>query len=267
MKKILIISIVAICLWYMSIAPSNNRDWSPDQAVLPYAEIKGDMVTVYNIRNFTYTSTSQYVPAYYDKTFDVKTLQTVDYIVEPFEGIGAAHTFLSFGFENGSFVALSAEIRKEKGEMFTAWKGLLKRYELMYVIADERDVVKLRTNYRKDPVYIYPVKTTPEKMKALFVDMLEGANNLKENPEFYNTITNNCARVIAKHTNKITPGRVPWWNISLIFPKHSDIFASELGLIEAPEGIEKAREKHKVNDLAEKYADSPDFSQKIRSGR
>lgn len=251
----------------MSLVPSNNRDWSPDQTVLPYAEINKNKATIYNIRNFTYTSTTEYKPAYYDKTFDVDTLQTVDYIVEPFEGIGAAHTFISFGFEDGSFVAVSAEIRKEKGEIFSALKGMLKRYELMYVIADEQDVVKLRTNYRKDPVYIYPVKTTPEKMKALFVDMLQGANNLKENPEFYNTITNNCTRVIARHTNKITPGRIPWWNISLILPKYSDILASELGLIETPDGILKAREKHKVNDLAEKYADSSDFSQKIRSGK
>ncbi len=267
MKRFLLVCLVAFVIWYVSVPPSNARDWSPDQAVLPYAEISENKVAVYNIRNFTYRSTSDYTPAYYNKTFSLDKLATVDYIVEPFEGIGAAHTFLSFGFTDGSFVAISVEIRKEKGEIFKAWKGVLKRYELMYVIADERDVVKLRSNYRNDPVYIYPVKTTQENMQALFVDMLQGANNLKENPEFYNTVTNNCTIVIADHVNNVTPGKIPWWNLNLILPKNSDKLALKLGLIEALDGIEAAREKYKVNELAEKYADSPDFSQKIRSGR
>lgn len=267
MKKIILVCLIVFIAWYITTEPSNTRDWSPDQATLPSADISGNSITVHNIRNFTYKSTSDYTANYYDKTFDLDKIATVDYIVEPFEGIGAAHTFLSFGFEDGSFVAISVEIRKEKGETFSVWKGVLKRYELMYVVADERDVIKLRSNYRKDPVYIYEVKTSKAKVQALFVNMIEGINGLKEKPKFYNTLTNNCTIIIADHVNNITPGKIPWWNPSLIFPKNSDVLALKLGLIEAPDGIEKAREKYKVNDLAEKYADAPDFSQKIRSGR
>ena len=108
---------------------------------------------VRNIRNTTYRSTTDYTPAYYDKTFDLDKLTSVWYIVEPFSNWkGAAHTFLSFGFEDDEYLAISVEIRKEEGEGFSAFKGLFKQYEVIYVIADERDVITVRTNHRRDDV-------------------------------------------------------------------------------------------------------------------
>ena len=246
-------------------SPSNDRDWLTDQTILAHAEIQKDFVTIKNIRNFSYASTTSYAVNYYDKTFDLNKIKKVWYIVEPFSGIpGSAHTFLSFEFEGNEFVSISVEIRKEKGESFSPIRGLFNQYELIYIIADERDAIKLRSNYRKDLVYVYPVKTSKEKIRELFVDMLERANELKENPEFYNTIVNNCTTNIAVHVNEIATDRIPLLNLRLVFPENSDRLAYELGLLDTDLTFEEARERYFINDRALMYADDPDFSIKIR---
>lgn len=260
----ILLVVIAYTALIFIVRPSNDRDWATDQAVLPYAEINGDQVSVHNIRNFSYTSTSDYTPAYYDATFDLNKIKNIYFVVEPFSGyVGAAHTFLSFEFDGDKFVSISVEIRKEKGESFSAVKGLLRQYELTYVIADERDVVKLRSNYRHDKVFVYPVKTTPEKMRAVFLSMVERTNKLKAEPEFYNTIASNCTTNIAKHVNQISPKRVPW-DITFILPEEADRYVYKLGLIDNALPFDETRAEHFINDMAEQYADSPDFSLKIR---
>jgi hypothetical protein len=241
-----------------------DRDWNLDQAVLPKISINGNAVRIENIRNFEYRSTTDYTPRYYDKNFFLDQIKSVDYMVEPFSGnSGAAHTLLSFGFKDGSYVAISVEIRKEKGESFSPVKGLLRQYELMYVIADERDVIKLRTNYRKDQVFLYPIKATPEQARELFLDMLERAQKLQAKPEMYNTLTNTCTTNIVAHVNKLSPDRVSW-NKNILLPATSDKYAYDLGLIDTDLSFEEARKKFNINERAEKYADSPDFSKLIR---
>ena len=261
---IIALIILAYVILVIVVRPSNDRDWALDQAVLPSAEINGNQVAIKNIRNFSYTTTTDYTPGYYDATFDLSKIKNVYYIVEPFSGyVGAAHTFLTFEFEGDKFVSISVEIRKEKGESFSAVKGVLRQYELMYVVADERDVVKLRSNYRKDKVFVYPIKTTPEKMREVFVSMVTRANTLKEKPEFYNTLVSNCTTNLARHVNEITPGRVSW-NITYLLPENSDKYVYDRGMIDTTLPFEEARTAHYINDLAKKYADSPDFSLKIR---
>jgi hypothetical protein len=134
----------------------------------------------------------------------------------------------------------------------------------MYVIADERDVIKLRSNYRKDLVYVYPIKTTEEKAQALFLDMINRTNNLKDHPEFYNTITDNCTTNIVHHVDKITPDRVPLFNLRILLPANSDKLAYDLGLIDTDLTFEQARVRYFINDRAMKYAADPNFSIKIR---
>ncbi len=252
---------------------TNDRVWNLDQAVLPHSVVNNDLVTIYNIRNFTYRSTTDYTPNYYDKTFDLRKLKKVWYVVEPFSGIpGSAHTFLSFEFEGDSpetntdneFVSISVEIRKEKGEAFHPVKGLLNQYEIMYVIADEKDVVKLRSNYRKDLVYVYPAKATPEKVQTLFMNMLNRSNELNRDPEFYNTITNTCTTNIVSHINSVTPKKVPFYDLRVFFPENSDLLAHELGLIDTDLSFENMRKRYFINEKALKYADAEDFSLKIR---
>ena len=255
---------MTILITHLLTKPSNDRDWTADQSVLPYAEISENLVSIRNIRNFFYASTTSYTAAYYDKTFDLDKIKAVYYIVEPFSGLaGSAHTFLSFEFEEDEFVAISIEIRKEKGEKFSPLKGLFNQYEITYVIADERDVVKLRSNFRKDLVYVYPIRTTKEKMSAVFIDMVTRASTLREKPEFYNTLTNTCTTNIMRHANNITPKRIPL-SYKVLLPAYSDRLAYDLGLIDTDLSFEEAREKFLINDRAEEFANEPDFSKKIR---
>jgi hypothetical protein len=223
----------------------------------------GDTVFVDTIRNFTYTSTSDYSPSYYNKRIDLNTVKSVDFIVEPFESIGAAHTFLSFGFDDGSYLAISVEIRKEVGESFSPWKGVLRQFELMYVIADERDVIDLRVNHRKDTVYLYPALVSREDARALFVHILTRAQKLAQEPEFYNTLVSNCTTNIVAHVNTLRDEPLTW-DYRMLFPEDSDVLAKDLGLIAQGMTIEEAREKYRINERAEQYADDPEFSKKIR---
>lgn len=245
--------------------PANARDWSPDQAVLPVAEFQGSLVTVRNIRNFRYESVDRYVPAYYDKTFDLRKLESAWFVVEPFGGAALAHTFVSFGFGGNDFVAISVEIRKEKGESFSPLQGLMRQYEIMYVVGDERDLIGLRTNHRKDTVYLYPMRTTRERMQKMFVAMLQRANALAARPEFYNTLTNTCTTNLVRHVNELVPGRVPL-HPAVFLPGYSDRLAYKLGLIDTNLPFEEARKHFRINERAEKYADDPEFSLRIRFG-
>lgn len=259
----LVLAAAAYAAAVVFIRPSTNRDWSADQRVLPVAELNGPLVTVRNIRNFDYQSVDRYTPAYYDKTFDLRRLDSVWFFVEPFGKGGAAHTFVGFGFGGRDYVAISVEIRKERGESFSVLKGLLRQYELMYVVGDERDLVKLRTNYRNDPVHLYRIRTTPERMRTMFVSMLRRANHLAEHPEFYNTLTNTCTTNLVRHVNEIAPRRVPF-SPAVLFPAHSDKLAYDLGLLDTTLPFEEARRRALINPLARRYADDPEFSRRIR---
>ncbi len=273
LKKFIVTPILSIAIFllisFLTVnlltKPSNNRTWNDDQKILPYSEQHNNLITIHNIRNFTYASTTSYTQDYYDKTFDLDTLKGAWFVVEPFDGVpGSAHTFLSFEFDNNEFLSISIEIRKEKGESFDPLLAFYNRYELIYVIADERDVIKLRSNYRKDSVYLYPARGTKTAFKELFLDMLQRANALKEKPEFYNTLTNNCTTNIVKHVNKISPKSIPFFTLQSIFPKYSDKLAYKLGLIDTNLTFEDARARYLINGKAMKYSEDENFSRKIR---
>lgn len=244
--------------------PALDRNWSPDQAIPARATIEGDTVTITNVRNFTYRSTTDYTPGYYDTTVKLSDLARVDFIVEPFGSVGAAHTFVSFGFKDGQQLAVSAEIRKEVGESFSPWLGVLRQYELMYVIADERDVIGLRANHRQHDVYLYPTTATIEEGKQLFVNMLTRANALMTTPEFYNTVTSNCTTNIVHHINELRDEPLSY-DFRMLLPAEADALAQELGFIAGEESIDEARAKYRINDRAAESADAADFSSRIRT--
>ncbi len=244
--------------------PSNDRVWSEDQAILPFAEIEGNEVTIRNIRNFRYEPEGRQRAAYYDRTFDLRQLESVWFIVVPFGSIeGIAHTFVSFGFGPQGYVAISAEIRKEQGETYSPLRGLLRQYELMYVIGDERDLIQLRTHVHKDDVHLYPVRTDPAKMRTMFLEMIERANKLAREPEFYNTVTNSCTMNLVRHVNTISPRRVPF-SYRVLLPGYSDSLALELGLIDTDVPLDELRKRFRINERAERFADDPEFSARIR---
>jgi hypothetical protein len=260
----IIICATTIAIVFANISPSNDREWSADQDVLPDVWINGDTVSILNVRDNDYRSTDDYTVSYYDKTYDLNGLESAWFVMEPFAGSAdAAHTMVSFGFENGDYVAISVEVRKEKDESFSPWKGLLKQYEIMYVIADERDVIRLRSNYRHDDVYLYPVRADKSDLRALFLDMVRRAQELKKQPEFYNTIFNNCTNSIVGHVNRIAPGRIPW-NKSFVFTGKSDRYAYDIGLIDTDLPFDEARKAFRINDSALRADQDPDFSRAIR---
>jgi hypothetical protein len=255
---------VAYLVLVAFVRPSNNRDWSPDQDRLATATFSGDSISIHNIRNVDYRSTTDYDVHWEDRTYNLKKLESVWFIVEPFSGWrGPAHTFLSFGFSDGQYIAISVEIRKEKGESFSPLKGLLRQYELVYVIGDEHDLIGLRANYRHDAVYLYKIKTSPEKMRELFLSMLKRANHVAENPEFYNTLTNTCTTNIVDHINVIAPGRIPF-SYKTILPAYADDLTYDLDLIDTALPRDQYRAAHQINQQAKQGADSHGFSEAIR---
>jgi hypothetical protein len=247
--------------------PSNNRDWAPDQERLAWAEIEGRKVRVHNVRNARYRSTTDYDIAWEDRSYDLDRLQSAWFVIEPFERDwqGPAHTLMSFGFAGDDYLAVSVEIRKEKGEGFSPWKGMLRQYEVMYVIGDERDLIQLRTNHRRDPVYLYPVRAPRERIEQMLASMLRRANRLREKPEHYNTLTNTCTTNIVRHVNELVPGRVPW-SYKVLLPGYSDELAYELGLIDTELPFPEAKRRFRIDDDALGATGREDFSQKIRQG-
>ena len=177
------LSLLALTVWLFSLEPSNDREWQSDAAVLASATIEGDMVTVHNMRNFDYRSEFDYTPAYYDKRYDLGQIEGGDRVAVYWRGPHIAHVFLSFAFSDGEHVAISIESRKEKGEAYSTFKGFFRQYELNYVVGDERDLIRLRSNYRRDPpedVYVYRTAMPKEGAKRLFLEYMREINALKQ---------------------------------------------------------------------------------------
>ena len=234
---------------------------------MPLASFDGDAVTIENLRHATYRSTEDYDVRWCRRRFDLGAIERVDFVVEPFASWrGPAHTFLTFGFSDGEYVAISVEIRKEQGESFSALKGVFKQYEIMYVVGDERDLIGLRVNYRKNPVYVYPVKASEEQVRELFVAMLERANELAKQPEFYNTLTNTCTTNIVRHMEELTGEDLPM-NMQILFPGYSDSLAFDLGLVDYEGRLEQARRRFRIPACPSEEVDGCVWSRQIRQGR
>jgi hypothetical protein len=250
--------------------PSLQSDWQDQLAVIPNAEFNDDFVTVRNVRNFRYYPTEADMhPAYYDKTYDLNQIKKVWYVTEPFnENKVAAHTFVSFEFNDGDFLSISIEARKTKGQTYSIWKGMLHSYPLIYIAADERDVLLMRANLRKDKVYVYPAKLKkPENARLLLVDMLQKMNELSStNPRWYNTLFANCTSSIAEHINKLTPGRISMFSWQLWLTASADELALNHGLLDTNLSIKQAREKYNINEISERVGDVPNYSIEIRKG-
>jgi hypothetical protein len=256
----------ALLTWWQGILPSNSRDWQTDVAVIPYATIEGDMVTVHNIRNFAYRSEADYTPAYYDRRFDLRKLNRVDLVAAYWMGPAIAHVFLSFGFADGHHLAVSIETRKEKGESYSTIKGFFRQYELFYVVGDERDVIRLRTNYRRNPaedIYVYPLVAPMENGRRVFLEYMNRINALNARPEFYNTLTTNCTTNIWLNS-RVNPAHVPFsWKILL--SGYVPEFLYEQGRLGSnDEPFSEIQQRAYINPRAQEAGNAADFSRRIR---
>ncbi|MBN1548128.1 MAG: DUF4105 domain-containing protein [Syntrophaceae bacterium] len=253
-----------ILIWWLNIPPSNDRDWQPDVAVLPYAIFDGNMVTIHNIRNCGYRTETDYTVRYYDRTFDLGKLKTADLFLVYWGSPYIAHTMISFGFDGGNYVCFSIETRKEIGEDYSSIKGFFKQYEITYVIADERDLVRLRTNYRHENVYLYQLNIKPDFIRKVFLDYLRQVNRLREKPEWYNALTENCTTAIRARVRPYNPNAKFDWRI--IVNGFVDQFIYEQKTLSQKLPFAELKAKSYVNLRGQAADKDPEFSLRIREG-
>lgn len=266
-RRRIALGVLAVWLLWFCRTPSDRLDWTPDQARTPVATFDGNSVSVENFRFAAYRSEDDYDVAWQERTFDLDKLETVDFAVEPFASWrGPAHTLLSFGFSDGRHVAISVEIRKERGESFSPLGGLFRQFELMYVVGDERDLIGLRVNVRKSPVYLFPIRASRQQVRELFVSMLQRANDLHRRPEFYNTLTSTCTTNIVRHLEEVARTDVPF-DLRVVLPGYSDELAFEMGLIDFDGSIADARQRFLIAGPVPVGPDGPAWSRAVRRQR
>lgn len=248
--------------------PSNDRKWQPDVARLPYAEVAGGQVVVHNVRNCLYRSETDYTPRYETRRYNLAELRTGDVFLVDWGLHKVAHTMVSFGFADGQYLCFSIETRKEVGESYSALKGLFRQYEVIFVAADERDLVRLRTDFRTgETVRLYRmVRAGPEVVRGVFLDYLSRINRLAKQPEWYNAVTENCMvgffQIARKHTR---PGGGRWhW--SVLLNGYADRHAYERGNLDQSLPFEVLKERSVINDRARAAGDGEGFYKAIREG-
>jgi len=262
---VFVVAFALVLLIWGEARPSNDRDWQPELAVLPYATIDGDLVTVHNVRNVDYRSETDFTPAYYDRTFDLQRLDRVDLVAAYWMGPAIAHLFLTFGFGD-DHLAISIEARKDRTKPYGTLRGFFRQYELVYVVADERDAIRGRTNYRNSPpeqIYLFRLMAPIENGRRIFLDYMRDINELREHPRFYNTLTTNCTTMIFTHS-AVNPGHLPYsWKVLL--SGYTPEYAYERGRLNQSLPFEELKERSHINAAARAADQASDFSRRIRA--
>lgn len=259
-----LLPVVAVAVWWASIPPSKTRDWSPDVARTARAAFHGSSVTIQNVRNFKYRSESDYDQRWDRRTYNLDRIRGVDLFLSFWGPTQIAHTIASWEFDDGQYLAISIETRKEKGESYSALRGFFRQYELYYVVADERDLIGLRTNSRGEQVYLYRTRVPASQARALLVDYLHEVNRLADHPRWYNALTQNCTTTIRGHAqNAGAGGRLDW---RLLANGHVDQLLYERGQIDTDLPFAVLRARSNITERAKASDDSPDFSARIRRG-
>jgi Domain of unknown function (DUF4105) len=253
-----------IIVAWLQIKPSHDRDWVASVAKLPSVTFEGDQAKVRNIRNFDYKTEKDFSVRYYDKTFDLNKIESIDYILVYWDGNEAvAHTILSFGFSDGEYLSVSVETRLERGEPQSGLRGLFKQYESIYILGDEKDLLRLRTNYRKEDVFLYPTTADPQIVRKMFKAIMERVNQIASEPEFYNTLSHSCFTSLASDFEKIIARR-SFFDYRRIANGYSDEILYENGWIDSKLSFEDTKRLHYVNQYVTADVDDVNYSIKIR---
>jgi Domain of unknown function (DUF4105) len=263
------LTILGLCMalaWVTLQSPRQVRTWSPEQSRLAQVSMEGPRVTINNVRDFPPdVPASDAVARYVKHDYDLDALDSVWFVLVPFSEAwrGPAHSFISFGFKDGRYLAVSIEGRREVGESYGMVAGLLRRFELIYVLGEERDLIGRRVAQASHDLYLYRINAQPEALRAAFLGVMNRAEGLRKTPEFYNTLLNNCTSNLIDHVNQVVPGKIRWdWR--RLFPGYADEMALELGMIETKLTLEEARRNFRVNDRVREHLNAPDFSARIR---
>lgn len=255
---------VVVLSWWLTLEPRNDRHWLPDQARLARAEIEGDNLTIYNVRNFNYRTETDFDERWETRTFDLRQLNALDLYLVYWGSPHIAHTMMSWAFADGQHLTVSIETRKELGESYSAVRGFFRNYELYYVVGDERDLVKLRSKVRGEDVYLYRLQTKPEHPRLLLMEYIRNINELNTKAQWYNAATTNCTTTIQTHIGHIAPDN-PWsWKI--LANGHLDSLAHARGTIANSLPFEELRRRSYINPIANKTSSEENFSAVVRAG-
>jgi hypothetical protein len=254
-----------IILYWITISPSNEGDWQPDVARLPSGVLQGDRLTMRNVRNVDYRSETDYTVRYEDRTYDLSKLRGLDLFVIYWGSPVIAHTIMSWQFDGSPPLAISIETRKRVGQEYSAIEGFFKQYTIIYVVADERDVIRLRTNYRGEEVYLYRLKTPLPQARALLLDYVRSMNELVDHPQFYNALTDNCTTTIRRHVTHLDP-QAPPFDWRMIANGYIDELMYERGNVETRMPFPELRARSRINARAKTADQDPAFFLRIREG-
>jgi hypothetical protein len=250
--------------WWLTLKPSNDRAWQPDVSKTAWAEINGDEVTVHNVRNCDYRTETDFTPHWETRTVRPSQITGMDVAINYWGSPWIAHPIVSFQFSDGLPLCFSIETRKTVGQQYSTLEGFYRQYTLIYVVADERDVVRLRTNYRREDVYLYHTLASPTQARERFREYINTVNVLHENPRWYNAVTSNCTTSI--RTQRAANLRAPWdWRI-LLNGKADEMLYQDHAIATGGLSFSKLKQRSMINQRARAANDDPDFSRAIREG-
>jgi len=261
----LVLTAAVFTCYFAFMHPNPNLEWESDHARVPHVSIQGNKIHIANVRDFDWQSSHGVTPTFVDRDYDLNAINSMNYVLCPLRGFdGIAHVFVCFGFSGGRHVAVSVEGRRAKGRPYRVFPSLFRQYQLIYVVGDERDVVGVRGAVWKSPVYFYPVRTSPQNMRAIFLDMMLRAHSLEEHPEYYNLITNNCLNNITHHLRRLT-GQKLFDDLEVLFTGLSDRVAYNLGFLDTDLPFDKARQAYRADPWMQSTTLDDTFSDRLRA--
>ena len=263
MSALFIVLFLCVVAWWISISPSHDREWRPEVAVMPRAFIDGDRVRITGVRNFDYRSRDDFDVHYEERIVQLSHLTGLDFFVSYWSEGFVAHTFVSFIFDNAPPLSISIETRPEVGEGFDPVASLFKQFELIYVVGDERDLVRVRTNYRGESVYLYHLNSSPDNVRRLLMIYLARINELADKPEWYHLLTNSCTINIVRYAN--AAGRAGRFNIRHLLNGLIDSYLYHSGRVDTTLPFDELRRRSLINAAAQAADDAADFSDRIRA--
>jgi hypothetical protein len=260
----LVVMLGLLIAWWSTIPPRNDRVWADDVAHLMSGQVQGSHVTLHNVRNFTWRAEDDYDARWETREYDLDHLVSADAVLSYWSGEAIAHAMLSFGFDDGRHVVFSMEIRREKGEAFSEVGGFFKQFELVLIAADERDIIRVRTNVRGEDDYLFPLRMPPDAMRSLFVSYVDAANHLVDRPRFYNTVTSNCTTIVYRMARRIDSG-LPM-DIRLLLTGYLPEYLMDNGALDRRMPVDEWRRLGRITDRARASGPADDFSAVIRQG-
>ncbi len=258
-----LLGFVAVVIWFSTIQPKAGGQYPPE-LTMPFVELKGDVVRIHNVRYCTYRTAKDFDVHYEKRSYRLNDLETLDLLVNYWGMKAIAHTFLSFGFSDGQYVSVSVEIRPEVGKTYDMLQGFFKQYQLIYVWADERDLIGLRTNYKKEEVYLYRVDLSRENIRKMFMSMIKATNDIYNKPQFYNTLTQSCTNTLANHVIDAKIAKIPFWK-RRILTGTVDRRLYEAGFLDQSLPFAQLRQRAHIDARAQAAGQGPQFSARIRT--